>query len=579
MWRPGFGALALSLAWVATAGPTAPAGRGPTDADVQALLVRRIDSEHQSVGIVVGVLDAQGPRVIAYGHLEKGDPRPLDGDTLFEIGSITKVFTALLLTDMVQHGEVKLDDPVSQYLPSTVKVPERDGRAITLADLATHTSGLPRMPTNFRPADPNNPYVDYTTEQLYAFLSSYELIRAPGVKFEYSNLGFGLLGQALARRAGLDYETLVVRRICDPLGMTSTRISLTPQMTQRFAAGHSADLLTVPRWDIPALAGAGALRSTANDMLKFMAAAMGRTRTQLAPALQALLSVRRPTGAPFVDSALGWEVDTRGGGELVWKNGGTGGYRTFVGYAPGSGVGIVVLSNAESESGVDDLGLHLLDARFPLVVPAGTPSEAGLAPERLERYVGHYELTPGLVLAVTREADQLYAQLTGQPRVAVYPKSDGEFFYKVVDAQLSFENDSTGQVTAVVLHQGGRDRRAARITAEQARAIEETLARRFKQQTPMPGSEAAIRRMVGELQRHESYSDLTPEFAKIANDHAAQSEALIAELGALQTVTFKAVGPGGADIYRLQFANGLIEWRIALTPEGKVAGVSFRKIE
>jgi serine-type D-Ala-D-Ala carboxypeptidase/endopeptidase len=289
----------------------ATSGVSPSDADIRQILATRIDKEKQGVGIVVGVIDTKGRRVVSYGSLEKGDKRPLDGETLFEIGSITKVFTALLLTDMAQRGEVKLDDPIAKYVPSSAKIPQRDGKQITLVDLATHTSGLPRMPGNFTPKDPANPYIDYTEDQLYAFLSSYELTRDVGVKFVYSNLGFGLLGQGLARRNGTDYETLVETRICEPLGMKSTRITLTPEMEQRFAAGHSSDLVTVSRWDLPSLAGAGALRSSTNDMLKFLAAAMGYSQTKLAPAFKALLSVKRPTGQAFIDSAMGWTVKTR----------------------------------------------------------------------------------------------------------------------------------------------------------------------------------------------------------------------------------------------------------------------------
>ena len=167
-----------------------PAGLGvsPSDSDIHQILVDRIDQQKQSVGIVVGVIDAKGRRVVVYGGLEKGDKRPLDGDTVFEIGSITKVFTSLLLADMAQRGEVRLDDPIAKYLPASAKVPERDGRQITLVDLATHTSGLPRMPANFRPKDPANPYADYSDEQLYSFLSSYDLIRDIGLKFEYLSL-------------------------------------------------------------------------------------------------------------------------------------------------------------------------------------------------------------------------------------------------------------------------------------------------------------------------------------------------------------------------------------------------------
>jgi D-alanyl-D-alanine-carboxypeptidase/D-alanyl-D-alanine-endopeptidase len=568
--------LALS---VAVTGQSAELGRAPSDAEIRQILVNRIDTQKQGVGIVVGVIDAKGRRVIAYGGLEKGDRRPLDGNTVFEIGSITKVFTALLLADMAQHGEVKLDDPISKYLPPFAKIPERSGHQITLVDLATHTSGLPRMPANFRPKDPANPYADFTDEQLYSFLSSYELIRDIGVKFEYSNLGFGLLGQGLAWRAGTDYETLVKSRVCEPLDMPSTQITMSPDMERRFAAGHSADLVTVSRWDIPTLAGAGALRSSANDLLKFLAASMGYTKTALAPAMKAMLAVRRPTGQPFIDTGLGWTVDRRGGGEIIWKNGGTGGYRTFIGYAPRSGVGIVALSNAETESGVDDLGLHLLDARYPLTIPAGSPREAAVDFKLLDRYVGYYELAPNFILSVTREGDQLYVQATGQTRAAVYGKSDREFFYKVVDAQITFEGDAQGKASGLVLHQNGRDQRAARIEESEAKELEAAVERRFKDQTPQPGGEAALRRLIDQLQhRQVNYEEYTPEFATVARQQETTLESLIESFGALQSVAFKGVGPGGADIYRLEFNQASVECRILLAPDGKVAFGVIRQL-
>src|SRR5271157_808540 len=168
------------------AAQSVPESSLPKDSEIRQILTDRIDVQHQSVGIVVGIIGPEGRRVIAYGHLDKGDPRPLDGDTIFEIGSVTKVFTSLLLADMAKRGEVALDDPVAKYLPPTVKMPERDGRSITLVDLATHTSGLPRMPTNFSPKDPANPYADYSVEQLYQFLSAYQLTRDIGSQFEYS---------------------------------------------------------------------------------------------------------------------------------------------------------------------------------------------------------------------------------------------------------------------------------------------------------------------------------------------------------------------------------------------------------
>ncbi len=182
------------------AAPTQTEPPGISDSEIHKILVDRIDIEKQAVGIVVGIVSPQGRRIVAYGSLDQGDPRPLNGDTVFEIGSTTKVFTSLVLMDMVQRGEVSLDDPASKYLPPTVHVPERGGRKITLRDLSTQTSGLPRMPGNFHPKDPGNPYADYTAVQLYEFLSGYTLTRDIGATYEYSNVGVGLLGHVLARR-------------------------------------------------------------------------------------------------------------------------------------------------------------------------------------------------------------------------------------------------------------------------------------------------------------------------------------------------------------------------------------------
>lgn len=341
-----------------------------SDDEIRKILADRIDVQHQSIGIVVGVVGPEGRRVIAYGRLEQGDSRTLDGDTIFEIGSETKVFTSLLLADMVQRGEVALDDPVAKYLPATVKVPERNGRSITLIDLATHTSGLPRLPGNMAFKDINNPYADYTVEQLYQFLSSYQLTRDIGSQYLYSNLGGGLLGHALTRRAGMDYEALVRSRICDPLGMKSTRIALTTQMKERLAVGHNAGMKSVENWDFPTLAGAGALRSTINDQLNFLAANLGITKSPLAPAMAAMVKVRRPTGLDGVQVALGWHVFTGNGKEIVWHNGGTGGYRSWMGYDAKARVGVALLSNAETVLGVDDIGHHLLDPTFPLAKPS-----------------------------------------------------------------------------------------------------------------------------------------------------------------------------------------------------------------
>jgi len=401
------------------------------DAEIRRILAERIDPKNQSVGIVVGVMEPSGRRVVASG--------PVNGDTVFEIGSVTKVFTSVLLGDMVRRGEVALGDPVAKYLPDDVKVPERGGKKITLAHLAAHTSALPRLPSNMEMKDPANPYADYTVRQLYDFLSTYELTRDVGAQFEYSNLGVGLLGHALARRAGTDYETLVRTRILEPLGMKSTSITLSKSMKERLATGHDAELKPVGNWDLPTLAGAGALRSTANDLLVFLAATLGYTKTPLAPA-----------------NALAWGVAKIEDREFVSHNGATGGYVSFVGFEPKRRTGVVVLSNASTALGIDDIGRHLL-AGTPLQKPPKARKEVQVDPKVLERYTGRYELAPNIILTVTRDDAHLYAQLTGQPRFEIFPASETEFFYKVVDAQITFSDQR------LVLHQNGADQPAKRI--------------------------------------------------------------------------------------------------------------------
>lgn len=443
----------------------------PPDSEIRKILVERIDAFHQGVGIVVGVIEPQGRRVVAYGSLNQGDPRPLNGDTIFEIGSVTKVFTSLLLSDMVKRGEVALADPVAKYLPAEVKVPERGGRVVTLVDLSTHTSGLPRMPSNFNRKDPANPYADYTVEQLFQFISSYQLTRDIGSQFEYSNLGGGLLGQALARRAGMDYEALVRSRITVPLGMSSTGITLQPEMKTRLALGHNNKLVTVPNWDLPALAGAGALRSSVNDMLTFLAADLGYVKSPLAPAMAAMLSVRRPTGGPGGgEIGLAWLITKASGDEIVWHNGGTGGYRSFLGYDAKTRVGIVVLSNTFTGAGIDDIGMHLLDSQVPLLPAPKEHKEITVDPKIFDGYVGRYQLGPNFILTVTREGDQLFTQATNQPKVQVFPESQRDFFLKVVDAQITFETDANGRATSLTLHQNGHSVPAKRIEGEGAPA-------------------------------------------------------------------------------------------------------------
>ena len=253
----------------------------PSDSEIEKILSTRVDGQHWATGIVVGLVTPQGTHTIAYGTTTKGGTQKVGADTVYDIGSVTKVFTALALADMAAHREVALDDPVAKYLPKGTVMPHDGNREITLADLATHTSGLPLRPDNLAPKDPDNKYAEYSEADLYAFLAHYKPPHPIGSAYDYSNPGFGLLGVALARRAGTDYDTLIERRILKPLGMTDTVRSATPGMKDRLAQGYSydaasLDLTPAKHWDFGSgVAGAGGYRSTASEMMKFLQAILG----------------------------------------------------------------------------------------------------------------------------------------------------------------------------------------------------------------------------------------------------------------------------------------------------------------
>ena len=453
----------LLVAVVCLAAQPLPARADVTDEEVKSILQDRIERAKKSVGIVVGLVDDKGVRVITYGKPGEDSKQTLDGNSVFEIGSVTKVFTATLLADMVERGEVSLSDPISKYLPKTVKTPTRDGKEITLLDLSTQTSGLPRLPTNFAPKDPKNPYADYSIDQLYAFLSGYTLTRGIGEKYEYSNLGVGLLGHILALRAGMDYETLVRKRICEPLKMADTKIKLTPELQARLATGHNPMLKPVTNWDLPTLAGAGALRSTVNDMLKFVAANLGLKKSPLLAAMEKAQQSQRETGQADLTIGLNWHILKKFDSEMVWHNGGTGGYHSFIGLDKKNRKGIVVLSNSAND--IDDIGRHLLVSQYPLakVEPTKEHKAIQIDGKIFDAYAGEYQLAPGFSIVFTREGERFFMQPTGQSKTEILPESETEFFVSVADVQVTFVKDDQGQVTQAVLHQNGRNVTAKKI--------------------------------------------------------------------------------------------------------------------
>lgn len=462
-WQPRIPAVVAPLLVVAGAvcgGPAAAlAAHFPADSVVRAILVERVEAG-RAVGIVVGLLEEGRTRVLAAGTAGGPGARPLDGRTVFEIGSVTKVFTAALLAEMAGRGEVRLDEPVASLLPPGTRVPAQQGRDITLLDLATHRSALPRLPANLVAKDPANPYAAYSTGALYEFLAGYRPTRAIGSLYEYSNLGVGLLAHALEHRAGKGYEQLLIERVLDPLGLADTRVTLSPGQRARFAAGHDEGGAAVPPWDFPALGGAGALRSTADDLLRFLAAHLDSSGSDLSAALRETRRRRNMAGGTTVDIGLTWHIIQRPAGPMVVHNGGTGGFRSWIGFDPARRAGVVVLVNSAVDA--DDIGRHLLDPAMPRT-PIVRHVEAPIDPRRLDDYPGTYALSPVFAIDVLREGDRLFVQATGQPRFPVYPEAVDRFFLRATEAQLSFERDSTGRVERLVLHQNGRSTPGRRL--------------------------------------------------------------------------------------------------------------------
>lgn len=328
--------------------------------EVKASITKRIEYG-LTPSVAVGIVDKNGVHYYNFGKT-RANGSAVDEHSIYEIGSISKVFTAILLSQAVLDGKMRLDDPVRKYLPQEVKMPQRGPNEITLGNLSDHTSGLPGMPNNFDPKDPTNPYADYTVEQLFAFLSGYELTREPGDSYEYSNLAQGLLGQILSRQAGTTYEDLMIRTIATPLKMKETKITFDANMKSHLAIGHSGGR-EVSNWDIPTLAGAGAIRSSTSDMLKFLSANLGLTPSPLFHAMN-LSQQTRHAKAGRNRVALGWHIIKGKNGDVIWHNGGTGGYRTFAGFVRETQTGVVVLTN--SSAGADDIGFHLLNPDAPL---------------------------------------------------------------------------------------------------------------------------------------------------------------------------------------------------------------------
>lgn len=347
------------------------------------------------VRLTVGIYQRGRRHVAGFGSESVPDATVDDGQWLYEIGSITKVFTGILLAQMELDGNVRLEDPLRKYVPSDVELSDSVG-SITLQQLATHTSGLPRLPANLDQvvADPANPYADYREEHLHSALRNIKTVKA-GKQSSYSNFGAGVLGHVLSRKSGRSYAELVQQRICEPLGLKDTRVHLSDEQTRRLLNGYSPDGEKVSHWDFDVMASAGALRSTANDLLTFIAAHLDEEDVPLTPALKRAM-VKHYEHWSGSHMGLGWQIldDVHTDLTIYWHNGGTGGFFTFLGMVPSERTGVVLLSNyGDAWSGdhsLDEMGLQILKwaCKVSLEPDPTEPAVSADTPPSLETRTG-----------------------------------------------------------------------------------------------------------------------------------------------------------------------------------------------
>lgn len=426
--------------------------------DVRAALEQRFKGDRTGACVAAGVID-DGTTATGYYCADPNSQRPYDEHTAFEIGSVTKTMTAALLAEFIARGEIALSDPFAKLLPPGTAVPSFDGREITIADIVTHTSGLPALPANYRPPDMNNPYAAATERDLLDALATTRLTRAPGSKWEYSNFAIIALSYALAKRSGKDYETLLRERLLVPLGMNETYVNSRPSQV-RLAQGHHPNATSAVPWDFhPDMAGVGGVRATLPDMLRYLEGQLGTRDSAITPALaqtqQQLASVDGHR------MGMNWNLSTRNGHTRLSHGGGTGGYSSFAGVDRTAKRAVILLSDTAltANDGLASLGFHLLDPSSP----AGAPRVVATADAKLiDALVGKYRLQGGLGLELRHTAEHLTIQADGQGEFEMGYDSAGDFYPLKFDALLRPTRKADGTY-AFTWFQGGGALEAERL--------------------------------------------------------------------------------------------------------------------
>lgn len=405
-------------------------------------------------GVALAWVDRDGPVIVTAGTYAADDARPISADTRFELGSVSKVFTALLLAESERQGKAVRTDPAARHLLPAADPAQAALARVTLLSLTTHTSGLPRLPVNLGPDPDGNPdpYARYDRAQLVEALRLHGPTAPAGGPPAYSNLGVAVLGEALGRAWGTSYEEALNRHLLEPLGLKATDLALTGRPAPATLAPAHAGGRSPANWNFQAFAPAGGLRSSARDLATFLTFCLQPEGHPLAPALRATLQPQQPSPDTGGWIGLGWFLTENSGQAVAWHNGSTAGSRAFVAVHPATGTAVALAANRTLA--LEPLGFRLLGVTPPRPAPAAIADAAA--------FTGRYPLSPAFFIDVTTAGGVLFAQATGQPRITLRRAEGDRFRLTGVPAEISFHRDASGRVEALVLHQNGRDLRGPR---------------------------------------------------------------------------------------------------------------------
>ncbi|HEX5244756.1 MAG TPA: serine hydrolase [Tepidisphaeraceae bacterium] len=449
------------FAWIPFAAAQSLTDHSVEDAAKPLLENRTVD------GLSIGYIEGDRSGIVHLGRANQSGEKP-NGQTVYELGSISKLFTSLLLADATLRGEVNIYTAANVPNAARIRLPSRDGRSIKWIDLSTHRSGLPRLPTNLSPADPGNPYRDYDSKKAAEFLNSYKLPRTPGKAQEYSNLGVSVLGYLLAQKIGKPYQQLLRERIAMPLKMTDCTVALSSDQTKRLATPHAQFGSPTSPWTFADMPGAGEVHATIRDMMSFAKAQLDPPDGTIGEAIE--LGWKQQTEADESGPAMGLAWMIAGDGQTRWHNGQTGGFTSAIFINRKQKCAIVILCNTSATGKADELAMQLLmkaaggEAKGESTAASDPNADKLPIDAKLRsRLAGRYQLAPDFIFTVSDRDGHLMVAITHQPTQEVFPDSPTQWSYRAVKATLEFKLPKTGSATSLILHQNGVEQTARRM--------------------------------------------------------------------------------------------------------------------